>query len=183
MTHYTTLGLAPDASNDAIKAAYKQFALHSHPDRASGSTDTFLRVKRAFDCLSDAGARRAYDASLASARAVTLAETIDEHELEIITVMSLFDGGGGRSIMELDAHGRGHGSGGLDVYARRCRCGDAYEIPRGELAALKATHDECVLECGGCSLKIGVRLAPPGSGSGSSGRGGGGGPEGDLRVA
>ena len=153
MTHYTTLGVAPDADASAIRDAYKRLALTHHPDRAGSSGDAraFLELKRAYDCLADAATRKRYDAALASRNARPLADEIGVEEMDVVTV--LWGGTGGT---------RG-ASEGVDVYSRECRCGDAYEIPVAELQTLRKTHDECVLECAGCSLRIGVRLAPVGA--------------------
>lgn len=153
MTHYSTLGVAPDADASAIRDAYKRLALTHHPDRAGSSGDAraFLELKRAYDCLADAATRKRYDAALASRNARPLADEIDVEEMDVVTV--LWGGTGGT---------RG-ASEGVDVYSRECRCGDAYEIPVAELQTLRKTHDECVLECAGCSLRIGVRLAPMGA--------------------
>jgi hypothetical protein len=99
----------------------------------------------------DATARKRYDAALASRRARPLAETIDAEEMDVVCVM-------------MGREGERGASGGVDAYARACRCGDAYEIPVAELQRLRRElHDECVLECGGCSLRISVRLKPIGA--------------------
>jgi hypothetical protein len=47
---YTLLGLEPGADLPAIKAAYRQKALDTHPDRG-GSEAAFILVKRAYDSL------------------------------------------------------------------------------------------------------------------------------------
>jgi len=150
MDHYALLGVDPSADVARVREAYKRAALATHPDRASGDARAFLELTRARDCLVDAAARKRYDAALASRRARPLAETIDAEEMDVVCV----------SIAREDAGGA---SGGVDAYARACRCGDAYEIPVAELERLRRAHDECVLECGGCSLRIGVRLRPIGA--------------------
>lgn len=48
---HETLGVAPDASFDEVRAAYKRLAMKHHPDRG-GSIDEFRRIKSAFDALS-----------------------------------------------------------------------------------------------------------------------------------
>jgi len=158
MTHYDTLGITADADTSAVREAYKRRALETHPDRAAGDSRAFLELARAYACLRDATSRKAYDASLASRRARPLADVIDVDEMTIETIAL----GAVAGVSGVDAVNAGLG--GVDAYRRECRCGDAYEIPVGELQSLRRTHDECVLECGGCSLRIGVRLSPLGVG-------------------
>ena len=64
---YRVLGVSHDASLDTIKQAFRERALECHPDRAAAgeeaaSADEFVRVRAAFDVLSDPEARRRYDA-------------------------------------------------------------------------------------------------------------------------
>ena len=49
---YRILGLAADASDEQIKAAYRQLAKGMHPD-AGGDADTFMRMQTACDLLLD----------------------------------------------------------------------------------------------------------------------------------
>lgn len=57
---YTTLGLDRTADEAAIKRAYRRLAAQHHPDRG-GSKEEFQRVQQAYDTLSDATKRAAYD--------------------------------------------------------------------------------------------------------------------------
>jgi DnaJ-class molecular chaperone len=164
MTHYDTLGVTADADTSAVREAYKRRALETHPDRAAGDSRAFLELSRAYDCLRDAASRKAYDASLASRRARPLADVIDVEEMTIETISY----GDVFGVAGVNGDALNAGLGGVDAYRRECRCGDAYEIPVGELQLLRRTHDECVLECGGCSLRIGVRLSPLGVGEDAS---------------
>jgi len=152
MTHYDTLGLTAAATADDVRDAYKRLALVLHPDRPGGDARAFLELKRAYDCLVDATLHKRYDAALASRASRPLADVVDVEEMDVRTV----------SFDSPETASRVAG-GAWDVYSRACRCGDAYEIPVGELQSLRRTHDECVLECGGCSLRIGVRLSPIGA--------------------
>ncbi|MFP4227543.1 MAG: J domain-containing protein [Salinivenus sp.] len=66
--HYTVLGIGRDASQSEIKQAYRERALECHPDRAAedrkaAAKDEFLRVRKAFDVLSNPKTRAAYDAN------------------------------------------------------------------------------------------------------------------------
>lgn len=62
MTHYETLGVDRDADADTIKAAWRRKASAAHPDRKGGSKAAMQAVQEAYDCLSDAEKRAAYDA-------------------------------------------------------------------------------------------------------------------------
>ncbi len=61
--HYATLGVPPGASADAVKAAYRKRANAFHPDKNSApdAPAKFREVQVAYETLSDAGRRKAYD--------------------------------------------------------------------------------------------------------------------------
>lgn len=64
--YYEVLGVARDASTDAIKKAYRKLALEWHPDRHEGGAreraeQTFKRVSEAYEVLFDPGKRAKYD--------------------------------------------------------------------------------------------------------------------------
>ena len=63
---YEVLGLAKGASDDEIKKAYRKLAMKHHPDRNQGekakeAEALFKEVKEAYEMLSDAQKRAAYD--------------------------------------------------------------------------------------------------------------------------
>ena len=62
--HYRVLGVAPDASPAAIKAAYRKLARTHHPDvsKAPGAEQRFKAIAEAYETLHDAPRRTAYDA-------------------------------------------------------------------------------------------------------------------------
>jgi molecular chaperone DnaJ len=62
--YYTVLGLNRDASEEDIKKAYRRLAMKHHPDRNpddKSSEDKFKEAKEAYEILSDAKKRAAYD--------------------------------------------------------------------------------------------------------------------------
>jgi hypothetical protein len=59
---YARLGVDPEAPPEAIGAAYRRKARILHPDvPETGDAEAFIQVKQAYDVLSDAGRRAAYD--------------------------------------------------------------------------------------------------------------------------
>jgi molecular chaperone DnaJ len=61
--HYEVLGVARDASVDAIKKAYRKLARELHPDvnSAPEAQERFKAVTHAYEVLSDSESRRSYD--------------------------------------------------------------------------------------------------------------------------
>ena len=64
--YYEVLGVAKNASEDEIKKAYRKLAMKHHPDRNQGdgakkSEEQFKEAKEAYEMLSDAPKRAAYD--------------------------------------------------------------------------------------------------------------------------
>lgn len=62
--YYDALGVTRGASDDEIKKAYRKLAMHWHPDRNSGSSESeerFKQITEAYDVLRDPGKRAVYD--------------------------------------------------------------------------------------------------------------------------
>lgn len=63
MSLYDVLGVAKDATKQAIKTAYRSLAQKAHPDREGGDAEKFHEIQLAYDVLSDDGKRERYDAT------------------------------------------------------------------------------------------------------------------------
>lgn len=64
--YYEVLGVAKNATDEDIKKAYRKLAMKYHPDRNQGdgakkAEESFKEVKEAYEMLSDAQKRAAYD--------------------------------------------------------------------------------------------------------------------------
>lgn len=62
--HYSKLGVSPAATADQIKAAYRKKAAQYHPDKnpSPDAAARFREVQEAYEVISDAERRKAYDA-------------------------------------------------------------------------------------------------------------------------
>ena len=61
--HYAVLGISPAASSELIRSAYRRQANQFHPDKnaAPEAPARFREIQAAYETLSDAGKRQAYD--------------------------------------------------------------------------------------------------------------------------
>ena len=71
VTYYTFLGVKETASQEEIKEAFRKKVLECHPDLYGGDSqkaEQFIKIKEAYDCLSDLTKRRRYDLFLSQYR-------------------------------------------------------------------------------------------------------------------
>jgi molecular chaperone DnaJ len=72
MTHYETLGIQRNSTEEEIKKAYRKKAHECHPDKNPGNKEKeeeFKQVSAAYEILSNAQSRQKYDISLGGPRA------------------------------------------------------------------------------------------------------------------
>lgn len=61
LDHYQILGLSPLATQDEIRKAFKSIAQKHHPDKIGADSAFFIKVKKAYDCLSNPRSKVIYD--------------------------------------------------------------------------------------------------------------------------
>src|SRR5689334_7904011 len=71
---YTTLGIAKDASQEDIKAAYRRVARRLHPDvnqNNPGAAEQFQDITAAYELLMDPDRKKSYDSQIIKRAATT----------------------------------------------------------------------------------------------------------------
>lgn len=161
-TYYDVFCVEETASYEEIRAHYKAAVLRSHPDKLSSKQaigdhgevqERFLKIHKAWEVLSDAGLRAAYDRDLKGLKSGSLPAYADEIELKDMSVSDCGD------AVEL-------------IFP--CRCGDNFSITSDELEEMGFLIDgSSVLErqdapdpapvsitisCSSCSLMICLRI-------------------------
>ena len=121
---YRVLGVEADASPTDIKLRYHQLSLKYHPDKNQTATnEEFLKVKSAFQVLSDPNLKQHYDLQYVA------------HKNKSVAIHDQL------SLSELDFDGC--------VYESNCRCGGNFilfkEATELSLAAIYVTCDTCSL--------------------------------------
>jgi len=66
--YYKILDINENASQKEIKKAYRQMALKYHPDKNSGTNDTFLEIQESYGVLSNLTKKQKYDLKLKEER-------------------------------------------------------------------------------------------------------------------
>ena len=92
---YTLLGVSQDASLAVIKRAYRKMSLEFHPDSAGeAGKEMFQKLSRAYEILSNANLRRAYDhEGLEGVEAFEKQQSVGEQRMN--DPFAAFFGGGG----------------------------------------------------------------------------------------
>ncbi|XP_057794529.1 uncharacterized protein LOC131010862 [Salvia miltiorrhiza] len=157
-THYETIGVKEDASQDEIRKTYRSAILAFHPDKRLDSSNPqnnlgreFLEVQRAWGVLGDPGSRALYDQELRTLRQ----EAVGAEDVSIGDMMV---------VEEEDEDG------GSFELSYQCRCGDFFSVSSCELDEMGyqfsriqgeiSLHSpsslpvSIVLPCGSCSLKV-----------------------------
>lgn len=62
--HYKVLGVARDATQIEIRAAFLSQIRHAHPDKSQSPSDTAAQLIQAFEVLGDSVSRQVYDSCL-----------------------------------------------------------------------------------------------------------------------
>ena len=137
MSHYDTLGVAPDATDSEIKKAYRALVKQVHPDSGNpGDLSRFREIQNAYEVLSDVSRRRAYDDTPAT--------------VGPLSPMSPMSWTGGfeeplapfRELRPRAPHGRAH----LDIVL------SPEEARRGGEVVLEAPHASVCARCAGKGL-------------------------------
>ncbi|MEP6705377.1 MAG: DnaJ domain-containing protein, partial [Acidobacteriota bacterium] len=71
VNYYETLKVSPRSSKTEIKSAYRRLARKLHPDKNNGSEETaraFAAIAEAYEVLSNANERAAYDQRILNAQ-------------------------------------------------------------------------------------------------------------------
>ncbi|MEE9599566.1 MAG: DnaJ domain-containing protein, partial [Anaerolineales bacterium] len=84
---YNRLNIDTDASEDAIKKAYRLAVRKTHPDvnRNEGATQLFLNIQEAYKILSDPNKKGAYDSGREPHQAVPTVHTAFEYSQETLS--------------------------------------------------------------------------------------------------
>ena len=201
--YYKILGVVKNASESAIKKAYRKLAMKYHPDRTKGdkpAEEMFKKISEAYAVLSDKEKRKQYDTFGASGfsqrysqedifKGVNFGDIFREFGFDDSSFANMFMGGGGRSRR----FNFGFGGDPFSAYTAgqrtQAKGSDlVYEIPLTLQEVLQGTSKTIALDHSGQPEKINVKL-PKGMVTGKklrlAGKGQPGafsGPRGDLFI-
>ena len=91
-THYETLGISEDASDNEIKSAYKKLARKYHPD-VGGDEKKFKEISAAYDSIKTTEKRQQYDAQRRFGDNVRFTHTNQPFGFNIDDIFNDFFGG------------------------------------------------------------------------------------------
>jgi len=103
MTHYETLEVSKDASEQDIKKSYRKLSLQYHPDRNGGNeeaTEKYKKINEAYEVLSDSQKRQEYDMGGSSFHGGSFhgGRQMDAEMGDINNIINMMFGGGGQSM-------------------------------------------------------------------------------------
>jgi curved DNA-binding protein CbpA len=70
INYYATLGVLPTATQDEVRASYRQLVKRYHPDMSGGNAQIFARIREAYDVLCEPERREAFDKAWKQAASV-----------------------------------------------------------------------------------------------------------------
>jgi len=126
---YDELGVAPTATPEEIKKAYRKLALKFHPDKNPDDPDKFKNISAAFEVLSDAKKREIYDKYGEEG----LKEGGGGEGHNPFDIFDMFFGGGGRSRRQPGEKMRGRDT----VHQMKVSLEDLYNGTTRQLAVQK----------------------------------------------
>lgn len=135
MDLYETLNCLRDDDINTIKKKYQELVVKHHPDKSRGEeSEQFIRIRRAWEVLSDESCRRTYDSQLSNLELAQEATLWMEIKME--------------DMRECP-----------DSFVYSCKCSGCYEIDLDQLTDLRqAGEADFLLGCDSCSLQILVQL-------------------------
>ncbi|XP_042005804.1 diphthamide biosynthesis protein 4-like isoform X2 [Salvia splendens] len=118
-THYETIGVKEDASQEEIRKTYRSAVIAIHPDKLGDSLgNEFIELQRAWRVLCDPGLRALYDQELRTLRQ----EAVAAEDVRL----------GDMAVVEDEEEDEDEDGGSFEL-SYQCRCGDFFSIMSCEL--------------------------------------------------